>query len=50
MPKSTPLMTRIIWYLKRYLSKLLGYSFPCSYVLHRRNTNLEHGYLLMKYV
>lgn len=43
-------MTRMIWYLKRYISRLFGHTLPCPYISHRRQHVLEHGYLVMDYI
>lgn len=42
--------TRVIWYFKRYVSWLLGFSLPCPYLSYRRQQVLEHGYLIMDYI
>lgn len=43
-------ITRAIWYFKRFVSWLLGFPLPCPYISHRRQQVLEHGYLVMDYI
>lgn len=45
-----PVTTRVIWYLKQYVSWLLGFPLPCPYISYRRQQVLEHGYLIMDYI
>lgn len=40
----------MIWYLKRSISRLLGSTLPCPYIIHNRRNLLDHGYLLMDFV
>lgn len=40
----------MIWYFKRCISRLFGYTLPCEYVFHQRQSVLEHGYLVMDYI
>ncbi|KAJ5088227.1 hypothetical protein N7456_011843 [Penicillium angulare] len=51
IPEHVPLNTRVIWYLKRCISWLMGSSLPCRYVRHHRPAAmLDFGYLVMEYV
>lgn len=43
-------MTRMVWYLKRHISSLFGFNLPCCYIRHRRQSLLEHGYLVMDFI
>lgn len=49
-PQNMPLAIRMIWYFKRCISRFLGYILPCEYVIHQRQSVLEHGYLVMDYI
>ena len=41
--------TRMIWYIKRYISRLFGYTLSCEYIINQRQSVLEHEYLIMDY-
>ncbi|TAQ85261.1 hypothetical protein B7494_g6423 [Chlorociboria aeruginascens] len=49
-PGSSPLHTRLIWYLRRHISSLFGSTLPCRYISHRRPCLWEYGYLVMDYI
>ena len=40
----------MFWYLKRYISRFLGYTLPCEYIVNQRQSVLEHKYLVMDYI
>lgn len=50
IPENMSVTTRAIWYVKRFVSWLLGFPLPCPYRSHRRQQVLEHGYLVMDYI
>jgi hypothetical protein len=49
-PENAPLKARLIWHLQRHISWLFEFTLPCRYIRHRRQSLLEHGYLVMDYV
>ncbi|EDN94991.1 predicted protein [Sclerotinia sclerotiorum 1980 UF-70] len=49
-PDSVSLKKRLVWYLRRHISSLFGFTLPCRYISHRRQSVLERGYLVIDYI
>lgn len=39
-----------MWYLRRAMSSLFGFTLPCRFISYGRQHILEHGYLIMDYI